>query len=103
MHICAILMVLPLYGITIFMCYSLFSGNTQLPNSGKSRLALGFLWLVVLVILTSYSGTLTSYLAVDIRSLPFVSLEEVIQHPSYKIWMSIESVYAEWFDVSDFC
>ena len=76
------------------------SGVTKLPNSWQSRLILGFLWLTVIVILASYSGTLTSYLAVDIRRLPFTSLKHIAQYPSYKIWLDTESMLAELFRVS---
>ena len=76
------------------------SGVTVLPNSRRSRLALSFLWVTVIVILASYSGTLISYLAVDVRNLPFTSLQQVIESPSYNIWMDTESIYAEIFGVS---
>ena len=78
----------------------LISGVTMPPNSGRSRLALSFLWLTAIVILASYSGTLMSYLAVDIRTLPFTSLKQVMLSPLYNIWMDTESIYAEIFGVS---
>ena len=72
----------------------------MLPNSGRSRLAVSLLWITVIVILASYSGTLISYLAVDIRRLPFTSLNQVIRSPLYEIWVDTESIYAEIFGVS---
>ena len=72
----------------------------MLPVTGRSRVTLSFLWLTVIVVLASYSGTLISYLAVDIRTLPFTYLEQVIRSPSYNIWLDTESVYAEIFGVS---
>ena len=84
----------------IYVLIQTISGVTILPHSGRSRLTLSFLWVIVIVILASYSGTLISYLAVDIRSLPFSSLKQVIISPSYNIWMNTESIYAEIFGVS---
>ena len=55
---------------------------------------------MVIVILASYSGTLISYLAVDVRRMPFKSLEQAIKSPTYEIWMDTESIYAEIFGVS---
>ena len=83
-----------------YLC-KMISGVKTLQCSGPSRLALSSLWVVVIVILASYSGTLISYLAVDVRNLPFTSLKEAIASPSYEMWMDTESVFAEIFRVSD--
>ena len=83
----------------IFVQSQFISGVNTMPNSGRTRMVLSFLWFSVIVILTSYSGTLISYLAVDVKSLPFTYLKQVIRSPSYDIWMDTESVYAEIFHV----
>ena len=83
----------------IFVLSQFISGVTTMPTSGRSRIALSFLWVGIIVILASYSGTLISYLAVDVRRLPFTSLRQVILSPSYDIWMDTKSVYAEIFHV----
>ena len=55
----------------------------------------GLLWLAVIVILASFTGTLTSYLTVSVISLPYSTLEQVIQSSDYRIRLDTESVFAE--------
>ena len=50
--------------------------------------------------LALYSGTLMSYLTVDVRRLPFSSLNQTIKSPQYEIWMDTKSVYEEIYHVS---
>ena len=88
------------YLTLVGMLSHVISGAMMLPRFGRSRLVIGLLWCVVTVILASYSATLTSYLTVDVTRLPFSSLKQVIQFPSYQIWTNPESVFAEIFQVS---
>ena len=82
--------------------YHIISGPVTLSSSGRSHLALSLLWLVVMVILASYSGTLTAYLAVDLKSLPFSSINQAIQSSSHKIWATPTSAFVELLSVCTF-
>ena len=61
----------------------------------------GLLWLALIVILASFTGTLTSYLTVSVISLPYSTLQQVIHSPDYRIRLDTESVYAEVLQVRD--
>ena len=84
-----------------YISIHVISASVFLPHSGRSRLVLCLLWLMVITTLASYSATLRYYLTVDIRRLPISSLKQAIQSPKYKIRMSTESVFAEIFNASN--
>ena len=81
------------------MPFETISSVPVLPSSGRSRWILSCLWLVVIVVLASYSATLTSYLAVDVRGAPFTSLYDVIPCSSYPIWIDTDTMLGKLFRV----
>ena len=79
--------------------FTAISANIVTPLSAKSRLVFGSLWFTVIVILAFFTGTLTSHLAVSVKSLPYSTLQQVIHDTDYRIRLDTESVYAEMFKV----
>ena len=56
----------------------LISASDFVPHSGRGRIVFGLLRFAVIVNLASYSGTVTSFLAVSVTRLPYSTLNQVI-------------------------
>ena len=56
-------------------------GGVVLPSNGSGRYLVSSFWLVVLVVLCTYTANLMAQLAVEERRLPFTTLEKAVEDP----------------------
>ena len=66
--------------------------GSNLPRSGKARITVAVLWIVVIVMVCSYSANLIVYLSVFERKIPFSTLVEAVEDKSVEFYVSGSSV-----------
>ena len=59
-------------------------GSTWMPDSQSGRFIVGFWWMYCIVVMATYSGNLIAYLTVTKTTLPFDSLDDMINQNKFK-------------------
>ena len=58
-------------------------GSPWTPRSHSGRILVAFYWIFCIVMVATYTGNLTAFLAVETVTMPFNSLSEMIQQNDY--------------------
>ncbi|XP_076061279.1 ionotropic receptor 93a-like [Oratosquilla oratoria] len=61
-------------------------GGTQLPLSNSGRMVVGFWWIFVLVVVTTYSGNLVAFLTFPQIENPVNNLEDLVKSKDSMTW-----------------
>jgi len=72
-----------------------FTGGMHLPEADSDRIVVGAWWLVVLVIVTSYSGNLVAFLTFPKYQDAVTNIEEVLAHRGTISWGILKDTATE--------
>ena len=72
--------------------YCFHPAGSNLPRSGKARVTVAVLWIVVIVMVCSYSANLIVYLSVFERKMPFSTVVEAVEDIFVEFYVSDSSV-----------
>ena len=81
--------------------YILVSGSPWLPSRCSLRVLASTWWLFCIVILATYSGNLTAFLAVAKRDLPLNSLEELGENYHYTVAVVEQTALRQLLEVTN--
>ena len=63
----------------LHILHSLSTGGAETPPHGGTRAILGSFWTIAIILLSTFSGNLLTYLTITEHKLPFDTLEEAVQ------------------------
>ena len=79
---------LKLTGVYYTVCVKFSStGGTQPPLHGGTRVIISSFWVIVIILMSAYSGNLLTYLAINENKLPFHTLEEAVQDENVAFYL----------------
>ncbi|CAK1555259.1 unnamed protein product [Leptosia nina] len=70
-------------------------GGMYLPRADSGRLVVGTWWIVVLVVVTTYSGNLVAFLTFPKLEIPVTTLRELLQNSATYTWSINKGSYLE--------
>ena len=74
---------------------SIVPGGVHLPEADSGRILVGAWWLVVLVIVTSYSGNLVAFLTFPKYEDAVMNTEELLARRGYLSWGILKDTATE--------
>lgn len=66
-----------------------------LPRADSGRLVIGTWWLVVLVVVTTYSGNLVAFLTFPKLEMPVTTVAELLENRAVYTWSLTQGSYLE--------
>jgi hypothetical protein len=84
----------------------MFLGGTDLPASLTGRTMISFYWLFSMVVVATYCGNMIAFLSVTKDTLPFDTLDELLDQDEYiwgtvgqTLWVLVWSVSIEMYNI----
>ena len=69
----------------LHICFIITTGFIRSSFPPSFRVVAILWWFYVIILLSTYGANLIAFLAVDIRQPPFETLEQLADHPLYKL------------------